>query len=53
LAEHLIDRRRLQLGDIRANGAFLSWSPLGQDGNNRWVFTSNWRFTSIEAAPAT
>lgn len=49
----LIDRRRLQLGDIRANGAFLSWSPLGQDGNNRWVFTSNWRFTSIEAAPAT
>jgi hypothetical protein len=48
-----IDRRRLQLGDIRANGAYLSWSPLGQDSNDRWVFTSNWRFTGVEAAPAT
>lgn len=43
------DRQRLALGDWSARVDFLSYSPLGEDRNQRWTFTTNWAFSSIQA----
>jgi hypothetical protein len=45
----LIHRQQLTLGPVQALGKYLSFSPMGQDANDRWSFTSNWQLSALEA----
>ena len=43
----LIDRKRIELGDRIVRGKYRSYMALGQDANNRWLFTSNWSLSAF------
>lgn len=45
----LLDDKHIDLGSIRAHTEFQSYTPLGQVNNAAWVFSTNWRITSLRA----
>lgn len=48
---YLIDRKRLTLGPLRANGAFRSVTAVLPTSGDGWVQSSNWTLTALEGLP--
>lgn len=49
----LIDRKHLDLGDIRVTGAYVSFEQLGLSRQTKtgYEFTTNWQFTGLAGLP--
>lgn len=44
----LLDGKALELGELRAHGEYISYTPLGMTHAGAWVFSTNWRISSLQ-----
>lgn len=41
--------KHIDLGQVNAHTSYQSYTPLGQVNNAAWVFSTNWRISSLRA----